>query len=165
MTALRRLPAASYDALKSGTRLLVDRLGGFEAAAGFTRVKPTRLHNYCDRHHPDDFAPIDVIADLQSVDRDAAALRPLASLIGYQVVVIEPGGQGCEAKAVAAVLRDAAELAASWAEAMEDASLSDAERGAIQQRLAELRQAVDQAMSMLSRQITTAGQRRLGLVG
>jgi hypothetical protein len=164
MIGLRRHPAATYAALKATTRQLIESLGGFEAAAGFTRVGFPTLHKYVAPQHEDAFAPIDVIADLESVDGNPIVTTVLGRVTRHQLLSLDPAGEGCEARAVAEVLRDAAELAASWAMAMGDARISDAERSAILGRLAELRRATDRASAMLSGSVTTAGQRSLGMI-
>ena len=164
MKGPRRLPGTAYAALKTSTRRLIESLGGFEAAAGFTRVNHVSLHNYVAPQHADTFAPIDVIADLESVDGDPIVTGHLARLRHHYLLPLDPSCEGNEARAVADVLRGSAELAASYAEAVADPAITDAERSQLLERLGELRRATDRAAAVLAGPITTAGQRRLGMI-
>lgn len=64
---------SDYARLKAVYRRLIKLCGGYCAAAEITRVGKSKLHDYGNAHRPE-FAPIDVVADLE-----AAAEQPLVS--------------------------------------------------------------------------------------
>lgn len=64
---------SDYARLKAVYRRLVKMCGGYCAAAEITRVGKSKLHDYGNARRPE-FAPIDVVADLET-----AAEQPLVS--------------------------------------------------------------------------------------
>lgn len=57
-------------ALKRATVDMVKGVGGLETAAPFTRIQKSKLAEYGSLNHPDRFAPIDVVADLEPLARE-----------------------------------------------------------------------------------------------
>lgn len=79
----------TYLRLKFRTKNLVALCGGLEAAARGTRVGKSLLANCADhREHgsPDQWAPIDVVADLEMAAGMPIVTRELARLAGYDLI-------------------------------------------------------------------------------
>lgn len=53
-------------AIKQMSRLLVEAVGGVEAAAGLTRLRKSRIQQCISENNPKDFLPIDVVYILES---------------------------------------------------------------------------------------------------
>lgn len=73
-------------ALKRATDEMLSALGGQTKAAPHTRVGQSTLSTYASRFNQDAFAPIDVIADLEPLTRDADGFpfvtRALCAVMG-----------------------------------------------------------------------------------
>lgn len=76
----RAYSADVYLMLRSRTKLLIERLGGVEAAADFTRVGKSMLSNYQTRNGTD-FIPVDVMMDLERAAEEPIVSRELVRLL------------------------------------------------------------------------------------
>lgn len=152
----RQMSPEDYLALKTAFRLLVQRVGGLVAAETVTRVRVSHLADYYHPQKPDSFPPADVVADLEAVAGQPLVTATLARLSGHHLVAWDPPAEGCEARAVAAVLKGAGALATTFAEAMEDGRLSATERDALATGLAEIGRATEAALAMLRRRAAEA---------
>ncbi|WP_316979989.1 hypothetical protein [Shumkonia mesophila] len=84
----RQLPLGDYLKIKAGTRELTKLAGGQEAAAGVTRRSHVSIGRYGRPQDPD-FAPVDVVADLEAEVGAVPVTRVLADLAGF-VLVAKP---------------------------------------------------------------------------
>jgi hypothetical protein len=96
---------------KRAFREIVRGVGGLEAAEGFCRVKKTSLARYYDETC-DDFAPIDVVADLEPLARNRPGwphlLHHRANQMGFMLLEL-PQAKAPDCNALRAELRDAME--------------------------------------------------------
>lgn len=93
MNTARELPRRDYDALKDATRLLVEGFSSLAEAASITRSDAARLSRYGNRHEEGMFAPIDVIADLESRLGKPVVTAILADMLGFVLVPKEEAKQ------------------------------------------------------------------------
>jgi len=145
---MRAVTPQEVAALKTATSALLLRIGGVEAAGTITRVKKSALADYASPHHAETSVPVDVLADLERVAHAPLVTAQLARLSGHVLVPIGEGG-GSDARAIAAVFREAGELATRWAEAIEDGEITEAERQGLLTELDELQRAACAAMARL----------------
>jgi hypothetical protein len=121
MIAMRYLPGTEYLTLKAATRALL-RTGTAVAAAAVTRVGDSRLSDYGHPHKPNDFAPIDVIADLEAECGVPVVTAALARLADHALV---PLAQAHDRVALSAALarlgREVGDVLAQAASAAGDA--------------------------------------------
>ncbi|MBW6400007.1 hypothetical protein KPL78_19255 [Roseomonas sp. HJA6] len=146
MTSL--LAPAERAAIKTAMRALVEDAGGVEAAASVTRLHFSTLAETYNPHKPDRMPQADVIADLERCVAQPRVTQVLARLAGYRLMPIG-GGAGPVNRSLAEVFRNAADVGAAWATAMEDSRLSSAERQRIADELLELQAACMQAVGAL----------------
>lgn len=88
----RSFGAAAYFRLKAKTRALVKACGGQEAAASLSRIVSHQAYGRYGRPHEAEFAPIDVIADLEADVGDPIVTRELAALAGFTLVPVPAAG-------------------------------------------------------------------------
>lgn len=146
---MRQIDDVDMRALKTAFRALVQRVGGLDAAATVTRVRPSQIAAYYDPNQPQQLMPADIVADLERVAGEPLVTAQLARLAGHMLVPMM-AGLGSEARAIAAVFQETGELGARWASAMEDGHLDDAEVGRVQTELADLHRAAGAAMALLA---------------
>jgi hypothetical protein len=134
----RRDLSPDQRAFKALFRALVDRCGKFEAAALCTRVGTSQLHNYTDMHS-DQFAPVDVVADLERVAGEPLVTAELARRAGFLLIPLPADGQGRLAKDMAQLGREMGEVFAAYAEAMgNDGRMDAAESEQVERELADV---------------------------
>lgn len=85
MSAARIHSRLTYARMKAAFRRLADRAGGAESSASITRVSHSQITKYGLPHDPQ-FAPIDVVADLENDCGVAPVTRALADLSGHLLV-------------------------------------------------------------------------------
>ena len=133
-------------ALKTLTRELVTRLGGLDAAAACTRVQRSNLAEYGSLHHPERFAPIDVILDLEVALGAPLVTGALARASGCRVVgeaTVSVGGD--VNAALSRVGREASALFAAVMDALADGQLDPSERRALVREVDDLIAAAEAA--------------------
>jgi predicted DNA-binding transcriptional regulator YafY len=108
----RPYAAADYQRLKAATvgALRVTPEENARAFAVYTRCEPRTLQKFCD-HESDLFAPIDVIADIESRAAQPVVTRVLADLAGYKLTPLRFD----EAAAPLAAIKEMAEASAAIA--------------------------------------------------
>ncbi|MFN3943915.1 MAG: hypothetical protein ACK4K7_03150 [Allosphingosinicella sp.] len=95
MSALSPLQRAH----KRAARLLIEKVGGFEAAEGFCRLRKSRLQQVCDTlnaANADAFMPADVIDELEAVAGEPVYTSFLANRQSY-LLMPRPGADGVSA--------------------------------------------------------------------
>ena len=137
-------------ALKTLFRELVDRAGGVDAAAACTRVARASLSNYGNPHHPS-FAPIDVVARLETLVGEPLITTCLARRAHCALVPVEPVREGDLSMLLAHVGRESGEVFQAYGEALaNDGQVCAEERAEISRRLADLARAAHAAMGHLN---------------
>jgi hypothetical protein len=149
-----------YAAVKTAFGGLVRAVGGFEAAGACVGAAPSRLHAMADLRQPD-FPRADYVADLEHVAMAPLLTSVLAGATHHRLLPLPEAVQGTEPRAIAATLREAAELGAEFAEAMEDGRLADAERTSLIERLASVARAADAARTLLAGPVLPIGTAKL----
>lgn len=145
----RRDVPAHLRALKALFRALVERCGGFDAAAACTRVSRSQLHNYTDMHS-DQFAPVDVVADLEATAGEPLVTAELARRAGWLLMPLPVGGEGRLSQNIAQLARETGEACASFVEAIgNDGRIDPAEAERIERELADVARVVGQALATL----------------
>jgi hypothetical protein len=140
----RRLSELAYARVKSMTRALVERVGGIEAAAMFTRVGRSHIARYYEPHGLE-FMPADVVADLEDVAGAPILTRALADLAGYVLFPKPPS------VADARWARELGRLAAETGDVMKRLGDSLADDGRISAaEAARIRKEVGEAMAELA---------------
>ena len=129
MSPRRDIPL-HHRSLKALTRVLVTACGGLDASAACVRVGRSQLANYHDMQS-DQFAPVDVVAELEAVAGEPVVTAELARRAGCLLVPIPAEGDGLLAKDMAALCREFSEACGAYAEAMGDdgrVDVAEAER-------------------------------------
>lgn len=151
------LPAEQGRALKLATKALLAACGGGEAASSACRLGPSHLSEAAGMHHLDRWAPIDVVAALESVAEDMPVTRALARLQGCIVVPIAPRGAGTLAELLAKLGREVGDVFAAAALGLADGALSEAEAETLRRELVELVAAGQAALGALSPVLPVGG--------
>ena len=129
-----------YAGLKTGFRVLVQQVGGLEAASAVTGYPVSRLAEAYSLTS-DRMPRVDHVADLEAIAPAPLVTFHLARLCGHILVPLRGRG-GVAGEALATVIRDAGALGAEVVAAMADGRLSGAERAQLRERLALLGRAV-----------------------
>lgn len=137
-----------HRALKTVSHVLVEAVGGVDAAAAATRVGRTVLCDYGRPGQPH-FMPIDVVLDLERAARRPVVTQQLALLQQHDLVPIAAAEAGLVPEALAALGREISALFGECALALADGHLSDAERAALTTRGAEARRALAHLLAAL----------------
>jgi len=116
MTARAHSPG--HLALKAAFRRLAKLAGGMESAASITRVSFGQIAKY-GRVHDEQFAPLDVVADLEADTGEALVTRELAGLAGYLLIAKPPAQAGAAwIAAIGDVSREVGEVVGRCCEAL-----------------------------------------------
>ncbi|MFC4169571.1 phage regulatory CII family protein [Teichococcus aestuarii] len=130
-----RQPLSTDDmALKTLTRLLIEQVGGLEAAATYTRVNRSVLSGYQNPHQPH-FMPVDVVGRLEHAARRVPITEELARRAGYSLV--QPGEVATESVPLlmARFSQEAAELHQAFAEGLADGELCARDDAALEREV------------------------------
>lgn len=146
----RRPIAAADRALKSLLRALIDRCGGFDAAATCVRVSRSQLHNYTAMDS-DNFAPVDVVAALEAVAGEPLVTAELARRADHALVPLDLQGEGEIPCSIAAFGREVSEVFASYAGGMADGVLTDEEAADLERKLLDVKRVSDLSIAALRR--------------
>lgn len=136
-------------ALKTAVRLMVQQLGGLDAAKSCTRVGTSNLAEYASVHHPARHAPIDVVLDLELIAGEPHVTAALARLQGYRLEPIAPVNSGDVVSPAQRLVRSTADLAAQLLDALADNTITTGERDALLDVAAQARAAADAVLSAL----------------
>jgi hypothetical protein len=143
-----RLSAIDIAALKTGMRLLVEDVGGIDAAASVSRLAPSSIAESYDPHRANRMPAVDVVADLEAVGRTPRVTATLARLAGYRLVPLLRA-DGRIGRSIAEVLTGSSEVGAAYVAATADGSVTTAEVLRIATELTELVSAAEQALGVL----------------
>jgi len=137
-------------ALKTAFRLLIDAVGGLEAAHAVTGYPVSRLSEAASPHHADRWPRLDHVAELEAVAGRPLVTAMLAQLAGCTVEAAprQPGSLGA---ALVGVVQHCGDVVSGAATAMSDGRISAAELADIGRQLAALDRAVAHARAMLAR--------------
>jgi hypothetical protein len=117
----RQLPQTDYLRLKAATRELTKAAGGQEAAAAVSRLKSHVTIGRYGRIQDAEFAPIDVVADLEAEIGEAPVTRALAALAGLIVIPVpRVEGEAPVTRRLGAMARETGEAVARVGEALAD---------------------------------------------
>ncbi len=149
---VRKHSAATYNALKTAFKLLVQDLGGLEAAATVTRVQRSQLSDYSNINHAvPSFAPADIILDLETVAGTPHVTAALARSQGYELVPVEAHTDHELSVLMAHLGRDVSGVFATASEALADSVITEAEAHDLLRGLDQVCGAARAAMASLRR--------------
>jgi hypothetical protein len=152
MNARRDIPQAMR-ALKTLFRVLVvDKVGGCDAAAACTRPGRSQIASYYDMSS-EAFAPVDVVADLEAAAQEPLITAELARRAGYALVPVDAHGNGELPASMAAFGREVAEVFATFAEGMADGTLSRDEAENLQRQLLDVIRVGKSAVAVIRRRL------------
>lgn len=136
-------------ALKTSFRLLIDAVGGLEAAHAVTGYPTSRLSEAASPNHLDRWPRLDHVAELEAVAGRPIVSAVLAQLAGHtlQAATAQPGTPG---EALVGVVRQAGDVVSAAAQAMSDGRICEAERAALRDQLGLLDRAVARAAAVLA---------------
>ena len=135
-------------AFKTGFRVLVQQVGGLEAAAGATRVNKTVLAASYDQEAKDRFPALDVVADLERAAGVPVVTKLLAGMQGLALVHVEPVS-GCAISAIASVGQNSSQVFAAFGRAVADGAITDGERAVLRQEMLDLVAVATEAAAIL----------------
>lgn len=145
----RRDVPEHHRSLKTLFRALIGRCGGLDAAAACVRVNRSQLANYYDQH-TDQFAPVDVVADLEQVAQVPLVTADLARRAGYLLVPLAAEGEGHLAQDMAQLGREMGEVFSAYAEGMaNDGRMDAAEAEKVERELADVARIATRAIATL----------------
>lgn len=131
------LPAVEGAALRTAFRLLVQAVGGLEAAAAVTGVTPALLaRQYAPQE--DGWPRIDCVLDLERVAGQPIVTEVLARMTGYTLQPRVAADGACRVAAVASVLDGGAEVASRFAASLADGRITQDESEGIARSVAAL---------------------------
>ncbi len=134
----RQFAPEVFNALKTATKLVINALGGLEAAATCCRVGKSQLSDYCNING-DKFILADVTMELERVAGTPFLTAALALTAGYTLVPIEPlRERNTLAMLLSAIGKDTGELFATAAMALGHAQPTDDERTRMLAELSDL---------------------------
>lgn len=137
-------------ALKTAARVLIQRLGGIDAAATCTRVGRSNLAEYGSLHHPDRHMPVDVVADLEMIAGEPLVTAALARAAGFTLVPLALPSGGDAVLHLQRVAGQSGTVLSSAVAALSDGTIDADEREALLAQLDDLRAAVGAAMAALA---------------
>lgn len=155
MSGCRDLSSAER-ALKVRFAVLVQRCGGYVAAAAGCRVGSTQLNNYASMAH-DQFAPLDVVADLEEIAGEPLVTAELARRAGYLLLPLDQQAEGQFAASMARLGKEVGESFSAYGESMADSRLARSEMERLARELAEVAAAAKAALAILTRKMGSAG--------
>lgn len=146
----RHHAARAYNGLKAGTRLLIDDVGGIDAAASASRVSRSLWSEYASPGSPR-FAPVDVILDVEAIGGTPRVTAALARSLGYALTLVEPRDRGAVADQLAQLARTAGDVLSNGYAALADGVLTDAERAELLSGLHDIGRVVQETIALLER--------------
>lgn len=135
-------------ALKARARLLVERVGGLDAAAACTRVGRSQFAAYQSPHH-DQFMPADVIARLEEVAQEPLLTEELARRAGYALSRPQGDAAACISQALARLAKESADLHGAVALGLSDGQLCPADEAAIEREAMQVKRVVNDLLAGL----------------
>lgn len=138
MTDDRTLTRSDYLRLKAATRKLISLCGGVEGAAASTRVNKSVLSDY-GNPNKDQFAPLDVIADLETVAGKTPVTTLLAEISHHvlaDVAAADPS-PGDALAIIGGISKETSDVVALLAKALADGVIDADERAALAKEISE----------------------------
>ncbi|CAN7583142.1 hypothetical protein LJR016_004291 [Devosia sp. LjRoot16] len=130
MREARQLSAGDYAGLKSAFRQLVGKFGKQDHAASVTRVRQQDISRYgsTDEDDAERFAPIDVIADLES-EVGPVVTRELARMNNHVLVPLPAinASRGPLGRITAEALKEVSDVFSKMGQALADETLTSVE--------------------------------------
>ncbi len=139
----------THAALKTAVLVVVRKLGGLDAAATCCRVGATNLQQYGSQAHPDRHIPADVILDLEAIAGEPIITAALARAQGYRLEPVTVRTSGDVISPAQRLMRASAELSNQLLDALEDQTISPAERDSLLAQAELARAAADAVMASL----------------
>lgn len=148
MSPRRDIPQ-HHRSLKALTRVLISKCGGLDASAACVRVGRSQLANYHDMHS-DQFAPLDVVVELEAVAGEPVMTAELARRAGCLLLPVPDAARGLLAQDMAQLGREIGETFAAYAAAIgDDGEVDLAEAEKISRELADVIRIATQALGNL----------------
>ncbi len=148
MSPRRDIPQ-QHRSLKALFRVLIARCGGLDAAATCVRVGRSQLHNYCDMNS-DQFAPIDVVAELEAVAGEPLVTADLARRAGCILLPVVGEGDGLLAQDMAAIAIEIGDTFEAYGRAMgNDGRVDAGEAEQLERELADVMRVTSRALNNL----------------
>lgn len=138
-----RTLSAADQALKTLTRVLIERVGGLDAAASVLSngegraVRRSQLANYQNRNC-DQFMPVDVVGRLEEVAEDVIVTEELARRRGLNLTRSTGSAGACIMTGLASVSRETSDLHTVTMQGLSDGHLSADDLIRIEQELQDL---------------------------
>ncbi|MBE0530259.1 MAG: hypothetical protein IH626_05485 [Rhodospirillales bacterium] len=158
----RQLPQTDYLRLKAAFRELTKAAGGQEAAAAVSRLKSHVTIGRYGRIQDAEFAPIDVVADLEAEIGEAPVTRALAALAGLIVIPRPPVDANEEiTRHLGAIAKEAGDAISRIGEALADdgrVSAAEIARLSLREEVAQVMEAAARMDKLLER-IEAEGRR------
>lgn len=123
--------------LKTALSVLIQQLGGLDAAVTCTRVRRSTLSEYT-APHLDKFAPVDVVLDLERIAQEPLLTAALARLQGFELLPVLAGERGEVAGALQKVASDTGILMADTIAALREGVVARKDRARIDEDLERL---------------------------
>lgn len=135
----RIFTAPDYAAIKNAVRRALRQAGGgLRELAGMTRLSAAQLSRFGDLNS-DQWVPLDVALDLDSLAGEPVITRTLAELLGYDLVPCTAVvAQGRLMEHLAGLARESGDVLASISVALADGRLTPNELTLIEANLADL---------------------------
>lgn len=135
----RIFTAPDYAAIKNAVRRALRQAGGgLRELAGLTRLSAAQLSRFGDLNS-DQWVPLDVALDLDSLAGEPVITRALAELLGYDLVPSTAVvAQGRLMEHLAGLARESGDVMASISMALADGKLTPNELAQIEANLADL---------------------------
>lgn len=138
--------------LKTLFRALIQRVGGFEAAASCVRVGVSRLHDYTSPE-TDGFAPIDVVAALEEVAGEPLVTAEMARRARCILLPLEAQGEGEIPETMAKLGKEVGEGFSAFAEAMSDGRMDRPEMERMAREMADIVRVATSAVALLQHKL------------
>ena len=135
--------------LKVATRLLIERVGGLEAAASCTRIGKSQLAN-CQSPHSDQYLPIDVVCRLEQIVGEPMVTKELARRSEHRLEPLGAVEPACAVRVVSAVAQEANDALQALSAGMVDGVLDDADRARIQGELLDVARVASEGAAALA---------------
>jgi hypothetical protein len=142
-------PLRDLRGLKAASRLVVEAVGGYEAAsAALGGYSTGRLAEACSPHHPDRWLRLQHVALLEALAEDPRITAELARLAG-QVLRPRAPAAGCATQQMHQAVAEMGATIAVWGQALADGRMDAAERAALDRQLGDLERRVAAARGAL----------------
>jgi hypothetical protein len=150
----RRRRQADYDAIKTASKLAVEKIGTVSLAASLTRALQPHLSKAISPNYPDSFLCADQQLDFEDIIGEPVITRVFADLAGYDLVARETKATGTDCEQFSSWASKAGVALEVCAKALEDGKVDGFEIPIVRKVLHELMDkvhAVDAALDAKQR--------------